>query len=351
MSRQGQEPSTKNGRLRPMILRASQVIAVMMTLTFATVGFQPTPKGVYIQIDDTVVYQETIQSNVADVLSAAELEIEAGAIIAPGSETSVKDGMYITISTPKTISLQIGATTNEIETTALTIAELIEEQAIDTTKSTLQTLSPQDYLKDNTTLVFNETNVQQETIQTWQPLGVEYITDDTLYEDEEVVVQYGSDQELSQTYEITYLNGQETQRTLISEVVVNEGQPEIIATGTQPRPVITSTGMTRSATMTMEVSAYSIEGSQYFGECFAASGYNICNSPYYNHPVYGAIRIIAADTSLIPMGSILEIEGFGKAIVLDTGGYIKGYRLDLLVATDAEAFAWGRGNVGAALVE
>lgn len=350
MNRQGQEPSTKQGRLRPIILRASQMVALVLTMTFATVGFQPTPKGVYIQIDDTVTYQETTQSNVADVLAISEIEVEEGSTLSPAEETLVQDGMYITISTPKTVDVQKGSEKTQIETAALTVADLIVEQNIDTTTYSLQELSPQDYLKDNTTLVFNHTEVTQETIQEFQPLGVEYTTDDTLYEDEEIIIQAGIEQELSRTYEMTYMNGELTQKKLLSETVVQSGQPEIIAQGTKVREV-TTTAMTTAATMTMEVSGYSIEGSQYFDECIAASGYDICQSPYYNHPVYGTIRIVAADTSIIPMGSIIEIDGFGKAIVLDTGSYIKGYRLDLLFATDSEAYAWGRNNIGAALVE
>ncbi|MGL6058677.1 MAG: G5 domain-containing protein [Culicoidibacterales bacterium] len=354
MNMQGKEPDTKNyGRLRPMILRASQIVALVMTFTFATVGFQPAPQGVYVQIDDTVVYQETAEKTVAAILEAAAIEVETGSVIEPGEQARVQDGMYITISTPKTITLQIGETIQTIETTALTIADLIAEKNIDQTINVLATFSQQDYVKENMTIIFNETIITQETVQESSPLGVEYTTDSTLYEGEEVVVQAGINQEVTKVYDVTTVNGQETQRALVSETIVTAGQAEIIAQGTKVREpeVVTMAAMTQPATMTMEMSGYSIEGSQYFGECTAASGYEICDSPYYNHPTYGQIRIVAADTSIIPMGSIIDIEGFGKAIVLDTGSYIKGYRLDLLFATDAEALTWGRNNVGAAIVE
>ncbi|MGL5530965.1 MAG: ubiquitin-like domain-containing protein, partial [Culicoidibacterales bacterium] len=191
MNRQGQEPATTNNRLKPMILRASQLTALVMTLTFATVGFEPAPKGVYIQIDDTVVYQDTTEKNVADVLAASNLEVESGSIIEPGEQEVVQDGMYITISTPKTITLQVGETITEVETTALTVEELIAEQQIDPTQSILQNLSPQDYIKEDTTIVFNETTIVQESTEETQGYIVEYTTDANLYEDEETVVQAG----------------------------------------------------------------------------------------------------------------------------------------------------------------
>ncbi|MGL4624427.1 MAG: G5 domain-containing protein [Culicoidibacterales bacterium] len=373
MNRQGQEPSTKQARLKPTILRASQLTALVMTMAFAAVGFEPAPKGVYIQIDDTVTYQETTKTNVADVLATSDLTVETGSIILPGEQTNVQDGMYITISTPKTITLQIGATTSEIETTALTVEELITEQQIDVNKSKLQTLSPQDYVKEDTTIVFNETEIKEETIQESQPLGVEYKADDSLFEDEEQIVQDGIDQTIAKTFAVTYVNGEETTRSLLNETITTAGQPQIIAQGTKVRPVepepvvepvqaeTTSVATAPVAAPvvapvttnvgTFEMSGYSIEGSCGTGACYTASGYNIGSSPYYNHPQYGQIRIVAADPSVLPLGSIIDIAGFGRAIVLDTGGYIKGNRLDFLFATDAECFAWGRNNVSVTIVE
>ncbi|MGL5548312.1 MAG: G5 domain-containing protein [Culicoidibacterales bacterium] len=376
MNRQGQEPATTNNRLKPMILRASQLTALVMTLTFATVGFEPAPKGVYIQIDDTVVYQDTTEKNVADVLAASNLEVESGSIIEPGEQEVVQDGMYITISTPKTITLQVGETITEVETTALTVEELIAEQQIDPTQSILQNLSPQDYIKEDTTIVFNETTIVQESTEETQGYIVEYTTDANLYEDEETVVQAGIDTHISKTFDVTYINGVETSRSLIEETITQAGQPEIIATGTKVRPVeptpapaveatavaevsvaaaaaapVATTVQSTQQQLTLEMSGYSIEGTCGTGACITASGYNIGTSPYYNHPVYGQIRIVATDPSVVPMGSIIEIAGFGKAIALDTGGYIIGNRLDLLFATDAEAIAWGRANISVTVIE
>ncbi|MGL5915734.1 MAG: G5 domain-containing protein, partial [Culicoidibacterales bacterium] len=233
MNMQGKEPATKNkGRLRPMILRASQVVAMMMTFTFATIGFQPAPQGVYIQIDDTVVYQETAEQDVATVLATSNIEVEAGSVIKPGEASQVQDGMYITISTPKTITLKVGEAAQTLETTALTISDLIAEKNIDETNTVLATLSAQEYIKENMTIIFNEVTQTQETVNETNPVGVEYTIDDSLYEGEEAVIQIGIDQEVTKVYNVTKVNGQETKRTFVSETITNVGQAEIIAQGT-----------------------------------------------------------------------------------------------------------------------
>lgn len=54
---------------------------------------------------------------------------------------------------------------------------------------------------------------------------------------------------------------------------------------------------------------------------------------------------IAADTSVYPMGTIIEIPGYGFGRVEDRGGAVKGGHIDLWFRRHAEALKWGRKNV------
>lgn len=54
-----------------------------------------------------------------------------------------------------------------------------------------------------------------------------------------------------------------------------------------------------------------------------------------------AYGVCAADTSYYPFGTIFRIPGYGKCVVWDTGGAIKGNQIDAFFSTRAEAFAWG----------
>lgn len=51
---------------------------------------------------------------------------------------------------------------------------------------------------------------------------------------------------------------------------------------------------------------------------------------------------IAVDTRIIPLGSILYIEGFGYFVAQDTGGAIKGNRIDIFVNSHQQALKLGR---------
>lgn len=52
--------------------------------------------------------------------------------------------------------------------------------------------------------------------------------------------------------------------------------------------------------------------------------------------------IIAVDPSIIPMGTRVFIPGYGVAVAADTGGAIRGNKIDLAFDSRSEAFAWGR---------
>ena len=47
------------------------------------------------------------------------------------------------------------------------------------------------------------------------------------------------------------------------------------------------------------------------------------------------MKMIAVDPKVIPLGSKVWVEGYGEAIAGDTGGAIKGNRIDILLGSDS----------------
>lgn len=74
-----------------------------------------------------------------------------------------------------------------------------------------------------------------------------------------------------------------------------------------------------------------------------ALGYDVKNTIYHN-----GHRVIAVDPSKIKLGSLVEVQtsyGTFKALAGDTGGDIKGHRIDILVKNDNVAYELGREKV------
>lgn len=57
------------------------------------------------------------------------------------------------------------------------------------------------------------------------------------------------------------------------------------------------------------------------------------------------LKVIAVDPSVIPLGTKVHVEGYGYAIAGDTGGAIKGNKIDVYVQHRADALSWGRKQV------
>lgn len=86
-------------------------------------------------------------------------------------------------------------------------------------------------------------------------------------------------------------------------------------------------------TLIMESTAYSYAeaGASYL----TASGTDLRENP----------QAVAVDPSVIPLGTVVEVQGYGVALALDTGGAIKGNIIDVHFPTVAQCTKWGRRQV------
>ena len=73
---------------------------------------------------------------------------------------------------------------------------------------------------------------------------------------------------------------------------------------------------------------------------FTAYAYNSGHTASGTIPKEG--RTIAVDPAVIPLGSVVYIEGYGVRVAEDTGAYIKGDRMDLYVKDWDAAKEFGR---------
>jgi len=62
-------------------------------------------------------------------------------------------------------------------------------------------------------------------------------------------------------------------------------------------------------------------------------------------------KVIAVDPSIIPLGSKVYVEGYGYATAEDTGGAIKGNRIDVFVPEQNDALQWGRKDVKVTIID
>lgn len=180
--------------------------------------------------------------------------------------------------------------------------------------------------------------VQVETKEIVLPAPTIYEVNRRLSPRKRVLVQKGQPG-LRVITETKRVEGGKTIRHVLTDLVVKVPQPAIYQVGVFPH--ISSRGGLRSRSnfrinkvLTMKASAYTPHRSGGgTGSGRTANGWPAG---------YG---LVAVDPRIIPLGTILYVEGYGMAIAADTGRAIKGYKIDLCYHSRADALRFGRRSV------
>jgi len=85
-----------------------------------------------------------------------------------------------------------------------------------------------------------------------------------------------------------------------------------------------------------------VSASAYTAGCNGCSGITSTGINLKKNP---GLKVIAVDPRVIPLGSKVYVEGYGYAIAGDTGGAIKGNKIDVFISTKSGALNWGRKTV------
>lgn len=159
------------------------------------------------------------------------------------------------------------------------------------------------------------------------PYQVETTIDATMEQGMTKTVQEGKQGLTRHVFLITCHNGQEVQREQIRTEVLVQPQNQVIAVGNS---YTVSRGGQRfdfREAKNMEATAYTYTGNR------TATG------------VYPAVGMVAVDPKVISLGSKMYVEGYGFATATDTGGAIKGNRIDVFLETYSQCKDWGRRTV------
>lgn len=233
---------------------------------------------------------------------------------------------------PVTVTLVDGDEVRAVQTSAQTMGEMLAQEKAhpgreDRCSVPLATV-PRDGLRVTVTRVQSKTLVERFPI----PFTTKQQFTSSLRAGIRQVKQAGKKGERVKTFLEVYKNGQQSQRKKIAERV------------TPPRQAVVLAG-----TRGMLASRGHFAGRRVLD--MIATGYGPgarCNGRWANRTASGmrpGYGVVAVDPRLIRLGTRLYIEGYGNAIAGDTGGAIKGARIDLGYNTYREAVRVGRKRV------
>ncbi|WP_233190934.1 3D domain-containing protein [Sporosarcina sp. P19] len=85
-----------------------------------------------------------------------------------------------------------------------------------------------------------------------------------------------------------------------------------------------------------------VSATAYTAHCNGCSGITRTGLNLRKNP---NLKVIAVDPRVIELGTKVHVEGYGYAIAGDTGGAIKGNKIDVFIPSKSRAYQWGRKNV------
>lgn len=323
--------------LNQKILKGILLTGILFVALITATMFIKTKKNLTIKVDGEELAIATYTEHVQGVLHENNIEIQEKDKIEPSLDTVIEDGDTITIKRAVNVKLITDGEEKEIKTAENTIEDLIKEENLDVEDHDIVEPSKDSLIEDG--MEIKLIDVEVETITEKEILAYETITqeDSNLEQGTVQVKSEGANGEKEVTYEVYYHDGKLVDKKKVSESVNIEPQNKVQVKGIKEKPktVLLSRGdsnLAYSKVLTVKTTAYSPKTD--YGAAITASGKQAVRD-------INGYSTVAVDPRVIPLGTKLYIEGYGLAIAADTGGAIKGNKIDLFFNTYNEACNWG----------
>ncbi len=308
------------------------------------------------------------QETVKGFLEGQNIKLKEHDDMSVSLDDELKEDMTIAVDKAFKVAVNDGGKQNDIWTTSTTVAGFLEQQNIQLGELDRVEPGKDENVKANSIInvirVEKVTDVVEETI--------DYATikknDSSMQKGTEKVVEDGHEGKQEKHYEVVLENGKEVSRELKKTDVVKKSSDKIVAVGTQvimQTAVKTSSESSTTPTKSTKSSSkpepaadvkkpepkaksepagkvLNVSTTAYTANCTGCSG---ITSTGFNLKSNPNAKVIAVDPSVIPLGSKVFVEGYGTAIAADTGGAIKGNKIDVFFSSKSQAYAWGNKTV------
>jgi uncharacterized protein YabE (DUF348 family) len=156
------------------------------------------------------------------------------------SERLPLDGMQLSISTPKSITLVHDGQQTVVTTTAATAADLLEQQGITLGPDDKTSLYPAQALLNDMRLQVYRVQYQTITVTSAVPHQTQQTPDPNSYVGTQKVTSPGADGSQTTTFKVTLVDGVETARQQLSNTVTKQPVTEQVTVGSKPKPAVTA---------------------------------------------------------------------------------------------------------------
>lgn len=326
---------------------AAAVVFAMVGLLALTVFAETT----YVIHDgDRKLIHKTAETEPAAVLD------EAGLLLDADDTYTTEPGFgSATITIRRAVDVTInyyGEIINEVAYEDETLADVLERLELTWNEGDVLSQELDTQVFEGLNLAISTVVVEEQSYTEAIPFETVYVDDDNMEKKATKVRTQGVEGQKAVTAQVTYINGQETAREVLSEEITTEAVDKVVAVGTGKNLVKKTSSGVRIGNGTIILPS---------GEVLTYKSSRTFKATAYTHTDAGCDMItatgttvhwgtVAVDPRVIPYGTrmfIISSDGsfvYGLATAEDCGGAIKSNRIDLYMPTYSQCIAFGRQN-------
>ena len=301
-------------------------IAVLAPAVFVLIAFfyVITQKTVVLDVDGDQITLRTFSTTVGDMLLEQGVTLLEKDEVSPSVDTIMHKKTLVTVHRATELTILADGQETPVRTMKERVADVLEEynigiEPLDVVEPALESPVEQG-------MTVQVARVRTENIACDVPVKYEIQREYTvsLPSGSSRVTREGKEGKERQTWQITYRDGVEMLRQMIGQEVLEKPVDQILLCGSGTTVSRGGENIRFSRSINMQATAYTHTGRN------TATGVP---------PQYGTA---AVDTSVIPFGTDLYVDGYGYAKAMDRGSAIKGNKIDLFFETYEETAVWGK---------
>ena len=298
-------------------------------------------RQIKISVDGEIQTLTTTEDLVSEILAKANVAVTEHDAITPAADAEVGPDNNIAIEKAFEITLLDGGEEKKVRSTSTTVADFLKQQNIQLSEFDRVEQKMDESIVPNSIIQVVRVEKVTDVVEEATNFAVETKKEDSLLKGKEKVIQQSVNGTVSRTYEVVKENGKEISRNMMSEKIIKEPTKKVVAVGTKVMTASVSRG-TNSAAAPSGGKEFYVTATAYTAYCNGCSGVTATGMNLKTNP---NLKVIAVDPSVIPLGSKVWVEGYGHAVAGDTGGAIKGNKIDLFMASKSQAYDFGRKKV------
>ncbi|RAR40712.1 3D domain-containing protein [Paenibacillus sp. MDMC362] len=355
----------KHDNLRQLMLLGAMG-AVTVSLLISLVVHDQAGKEVQLVVDGRVTTVETRGSLLQELLDEQAITLSPQDQISMPLNGAIQDGDRIIIDRAIPVKVTVGSTTKTIFTSQDTVDHVLKEAGI--TIQGEDIVQPAQNTKLTSNMNIEVVRVTKQKVKETEDRNFRVIktADPSLERGDNRVIQRGEPGLMVNHYEKVYHNGKLVSKTKVSQEIERRTKDKIIAVGTKKveKPVIVQAAATdvkaKSAKLSSTKKVTTAKAVE--NNVVSRAGVDFKYSKVLNNvsmTAYSAEqqgigtrtasgtrvtegRTIAVDPNIIPIGWWVYIEGIGFRRAEDTGGAIKGNKIDVYYDSLKSAINFGR---------